>query len=203
MFSDSNSGIPPPYPSSDIQDIKADLKVGIEGIISPPYPPPSSAGKKKIFEPSSIVSPTSLPLPQSLLPPSPSMMNTTSSSSLELKDVESHYFNDNSEENLLKLELLKFPRNVTADTVVQRIDELTSQSNVIAKLLSANALKNYEKFSEGLMCIDVISGKVEKTIGDIAFVRGYLKKLKEAHCKQGTDIMETLRRKQRLEVTLD
>ena len=120
---------------------------------------------------------------------------------MELKDVESHYFNENSEENLLKLELLKFPRNVNANLVVQRLDQLTSQSTVIAGLLSANARKNYEKFSEGLMCIDVISGKVEKTVDNIAFVRGYLKKLKEAHCKKGTEIMETLRRKQRLEVT--
>ena len=63
-----------------------------------------------------------------------------------LKEIDAHYFNENSEDNLIHKELLRLPKNAKIDEVAARVEVLDRYSNMIAAKLSKNALKHYEKF---------------------------------------------------------
>ena len=63
-----------------------------------------------------------------------------------LKEIDAHYFNENTEDNLIHKELLRLPKNAKIDEVAARVEVLDRYNNMIAAKLSKNALKHYEKF---------------------------------------------------------
>ena len=68
-----------------------------------------------------------------------------------LKEIDAHYFNENTEDNLIHNELLRLPRNTKIDEVANRVEVLEKYSTIIASKLSKNALKHYEKFGNKLI----------------------------------------------------
>ena len=63
-----------------------------------------------------------------------------------LKEIDAHYFNENTEDNLIYKELLRLPKNAKIDEVASRVEVLDRYNNMIASKLSKNALRHYEKF---------------------------------------------------------
>jgi len=63
-----------------------------------------------------------------------------------LKEIDAHYFNENTDDNLIHNELLRLPKNAKIDEVASRVEVLDRYSNMIAAKLSKNALRHYEKF---------------------------------------------------------
>lgn len=63
-----------------------------------------------------------------------------------IKEIDAHYFNENTEDNLIHKELLRLPRHTKIDDVAARVEVLDKYSTIIASKLSKNALKHYEKF---------------------------------------------------------
>lgn len=76
------------------------------------------------------------------------IMNYEDNLNAVLKEIDAHYFNENTEDNLIHKELLRLPKNTKIDEVAARVEVLDRYSNTIASKLSKNALKHYEKFGD-------------------------------------------------------